>query len=597
MSRADRESGGSQEALVALREREADLLHKLEAFQKIGVAFASSLNLGPLLDAIVEHVTQLLDAERCTLYILDRNSRKLWCSLPPEAGGGEFRVSLGEGIVGLVAETSRSVNLKDAHQDPRFDPSYEEKTGFRTTSLLCVPLVDYRQRITGVVEVLNKRCGYFSVEDQQILEAVAAQAAMSISNSKMYLDAVGKNLEIQDAQERLRAKMEELDILYRIEQEMNRTDDLDTLLAQIVRHAVSTIPAQVGAVALSESEQEVVTLFWSNEEAAQQLRVPAGEGVVGQVARHGRTVVANDLEVGSELKGIVAKRLRREPRSVLCVPLSIKGASAGALAMYNKTGGRSQFVAEDMKLLTLIAAQVSRAIQRARERESELRANRLATVGQLLSGVLHDYKTPMSIISGYAQLMVAEEDESEREEYAASIRKQIDMLGNMTGEILAFARGESNLLVRRVQLNKFVDEVSELLRGEFAGREVELHVEASYLGPMRMDEVKFRRGRVQPGPQRARGDAGGRGLYDGGGRRRRGRRGRVHLPGRRAGRARGDPRPSVRELRDQREEERNRSRVGDRQADRRRARGAYPLRLGARRGHDLRDPAASPGAE
>ena len=483
----------AEQRLAAAAERERVHEEKLRYFQEIGLALASTLNLEPLLDRIVSHVRELLDAEQCLLFILDHNRGELWAKIPQGGQEREIRVRLGEGIVGLVAQSDRGLNLKDARKHPQFLERYDELTGFTTRSLLCQPLMNYQQRIIGVVQVLNKKSGYFTVDDEKLLAAVAAQAAMSVSNSKLYLDAVGKNIELLDTQARLHAKMEELDILFRIEQELTSTDDLDTLLSSIVRHAVGAVPAEVGAVALSEGSFDVVTLCRARESDAERLRLPAGEGVIGRVARTGKGVTANHLERDPELAGVVADRLQREPSSVACVPIVIEGDAVGALAMYNKTGSRRYFNADDEKLLTLIAGQAAKAVERARARESEIKANRLATVGQLLSGVLHDLRGPMSIISGYARLMSLEDDADERADFAISIQKQIRMLDQMTREILAFARGESILLVRKVILSSLLDEMAELLRGEFAARGVELRVEPGYRGPLWVDETKLRR--------------------------------------------------------------------------------------------------------
>lgn len=505
------------EAETRLRDaarREAAQERRLQAFQEIGTVLASTLNQDPLLDRIVVHVARLLEADRCLLYILDRTRNEVWARLPEGTGELEVRMRVGDGIAGLVARSGRGLNLKDAYKHPQFDPAYDQLTGYHTRSMLCQPLLNYQRRIVGVIQVLNKRgsedvapgtpgtpdhaAGYFTVEDERLLEAVAAQAAMSIENSRLYLETVGKNLELMDTQARLRAKVEELDVLFRIEQELTRTDDLDTLLTGIVRHAVEAVPSEVGAVALSEGSQEIVTLCRSRQEDARRVRLAAGEGVLGRVARGGRSVLLGEPDVPgaldvSALAPAVRDELRKPLVSVACVPLVSKGQSIGALAMYNKSGSPRTFSPDDVKLLTLIAGQTTKAIQRAREREHELNANRLATVGQLLSGVLHDIRTPMSIISGYAQLMASEEDPAERDEYAASIRKQISMLDQMTREILAYARGERTLLIRKVLLPKFVEEAAELLREEFAGRKVALEIQQDYRGMLWMDETKLRR--------------------------------------------------------------------------------------------------------
>ena len=83
------------------------------------------------------------------------------------------------------------------------------------------------------------------------------------------------------------------------------------------------------------------------------------------------------------------------------------------------------------------------------------RSERLTTIGRLLSGVMHDMRTPLTVISGYVQLMATATDAAQRAEHARLILKQFDLLSAMQREVLEFARGEKSVLVRKVYLQKF----------------------------------------------------------------------------------------------------------------------------------------------
>src|SRR5262249_15257670 len=163
----------------------------------------------------------------------------------------------------------------------------------------------------------------------------------------------------------------------------------------------------------------------------------------------------------------------------------------GVIELLDKQG--AGFDDEDLKLLVLIAGQASRAIQIARAKEERLNQSRLASIGQMLAGVLHDLKTPMTIVSGYAQLMAQIDDGEQRAQYVEQILKQFDSMSAMTREVLAFARGESNLLVRKVFLHKFLAEVERHLGHEFAGKGVKLVIDAAYRGVAWFDEQKVMR--------------------------------------------------------------------------------------------------------
>src|SRR5262249_35085291 len=118
--------------------------------------------------------------------------------------------------------------------------------------------------------------------------------------------------------------------------------------------------------------------------------------------------------------------------------------------------GASPWGDEDLKLLILIAAQAAGAIGLARRRSEQSNRDRLASIGRMLAGLLHDLKTPMTIISGYAQLMASCDDGAQRDSYVDQIQRQFDLMSGMTRDVLAFARGDTDLVVRKVYVNRFV---------------------------------------------------------------------------------------------------------------------------------------------
>src|SRR6185312_7527240 len=128
-----------------------------------------------------------------------------------------------------------------------------------------------------------------------------------------------------------------------------------------------------------------------------------------------------------------------------------------------KTREGSQWSEVDLRLLVLIASQAAGAIACARQRNEQSKTDRLASMGRMLAGLLHDLKTPMTIISGYGQLMAASDDAAQREQYVEQIQRQFDLMAGMTREVLAFARGDTDLVVRKVYVNKFAEELTTQL--------------------------------------------------------------------------------------------------------------------------------------
>jgi signal transduction histidine kinase len=188
----------------------------------------------------------------------------------------------------------------------------------------------------------------------------------------------------------------------------------------------------------------------------------------------------------------VADQVGYHPRSVLCVPLLLEEGT-GAIELLNKSQGRAGFTQDDLKLASVIAGHVSTAIGLAQTRQRREHEERLTTIGQLLSSVVHDLRGPMTVISGYARYLREEDDVGRRGEESDAILRQVEAVNAMAQEILAFARGEENLLVRKVYLKTFFSELAETLRSELEGTGIDLELDLQDRGVAWLDQHKIRR--------------------------------------------------------------------------------------------------------
>jgi putative methionine-R-sulfoxide reductase with GAF domain len=145
-------------------------------------------DLGQLLSSIMREAARLVRAERATLYLLNQAAGELISYIAQEAEVHEIRLPVGRGVAGHVAATGRAVNLPNAYASEHFDPSWDRRTGFRTRSMLCVPMRDHAGRITGVLQALNCRAGSFSEADQSLLTLFASHAAIAIENARLHDD-------------------------------------------------------------------------------------------------------------------------------------------------------------------------------------------------------------------------------------------------------------------------------------------------------------------------------------------------------------------------------------------------------------------------
>ena len=153
-------------------------------------AISSELNLEPLLQKIMKVTTELLDSDRSTLFLYDKKTKELWSRVAQGLKSKEIRFPIHLGIAGSVFTTGKTINIPDAYEDPRFNPEVDKKTGYRTKSILCMPVVNREGLIIGVTQVLNKIGGPFTEQDEQRLRSFSAQASVSIENAQLFDDVL-----------------------------------------------------------------------------------------------------------------------------------------------------------------------------------------------------------------------------------------------------------------------------------------------------------------------------------------------------------------------------------------------------------------------
>ena len=165
----------------------------IEDFRKlldVARALAAPLDLKTLLSRIVDAARDLLQAERGSVFLHDAASGELYTTVA--TGSGEIRVPQGRGIVGECAQHRQVVNVPDCYADPRFDPTFDKQSGFRTRCLLAVPLVGHDDALVGVMQVLNKRGGPFAGDDEAVATALAAQCAVALQRQRLLHELVAK---------------------------------------------------------------------------------------------------------------------------------------------------------------------------------------------------------------------------------------------------------------------------------------------------------------------------------------------------------------------------------------------------------------------
>lgn len=160
------------------------LIDRLKRTLQSASAFAGIRDSETLLERIAEEATRLLDCDRASIFLWDRERRELVACPALGVEGNTLRVSDSAGIVGDVIRTGRSVNVEDAYDDPRFNQRVDKESGYRTRNMLCGPLRDVEGELIGAFEVINKHQGSFIAEDEEILAQLGLQAAIAVQNAR-----------------------------------------------------------------------------------------------------------------------------------------------------------------------------------------------------------------------------------------------------------------------------------------------------------------------------------------------------------------------------------------------------------------------------
>jgi HD-GYP domain-containing protein (c-di-GMP phosphodiesterase class II) len=159
---------------------------KLDLILDVTRRLMSITDLDALLRDMAQATTKLLEADRATIFIVDREKNELWSRVALGAGVGEIRLAIGVGIAGTVAATGETINIPDAYADPRFNPEPDKRSGYRTRSLLTFPMTGQNGRVIGVFQVVNKKGGeHFTSDDEETLSSLGASAAVAVENAQL----------------------------------------------------------------------------------------------------------------------------------------------------------------------------------------------------------------------------------------------------------------------------------------------------------------------------------------------------------------------------------------------------------------------------
>lgn len=158
--------------------------NQLELILEVGQAFNSVIDVDRLLALIADRTRKLLEAERCSIFVVNIDEQVLWTQAA--TGSDRIEIPINSGIAGAVAMTGDIVNIPDAYADLRFNPEVDRKSGFRTRHILCGPMYNSKGETIGVFQLLNSLAGGFKKIDEKLLSALSGFAGNALENALLY---------------------------------------------------------------------------------------------------------------------------------------------------------------------------------------------------------------------------------------------------------------------------------------------------------------------------------------------------------------------------------------------------------------------------
>jgi signal transduction histidine kinase len=181
---------------------------QLTALLRLQQDLALEGNVDRVLNRIVDTAKTMLHCERATLYVVDREKNELWSRVATESELTEIRLPLdGRGLAAEVARTGRLLRIDAPYEDPRFDPSVDARSGFRTRSMLVAPIDARDRRRLGVLQAVNDRDGAFQEDDERFVQALAGSAGVALEFVELSEELAAERLRVVKVAEEERHRL------------------------------------------------------------------------------------------------------------------------------------------------------------------------------------------------------------------------------------------------------------------------------------------------------------------------------------------------------------------------------------------------------
>jgi signal transduction histidine kinase len=406
----------------ALKER----ANQLEIINQVTFSLASTLELDPLLEIILDKAMELLATEAGTFMLALPDTGELEFRVVKGPASKDLignRLPVGTGLSGTAAQTGRPVLVNNVQDDKRWFSQVADDATYATNSILTVPLIR-QNTVLGVLQVINKQNGVpFDEDDQQLLMTFSGQAVVAIENARL----------LSQTDLALQKSVDELSLLQQLDRDLNTTLDLDHVLNITLERMMGICSGTAGAIVLVNEERRPYSIFsLGYDESFQGQSDPeilAG-GIVGKVIRTGKPHITGNVH--EEDTYIAASYATH---SQMTLPLFSKQNLIGIIAV--EADRIDAFNPYDVETAVRVANHAAVAIANAILYDQVNEANQAKS--EFVTMVSHELKTPMTAIRGYVDLMLSgmggdlsDQQHNFLETIAANIRRMSQQIQDLT---------------------------------------------------------------------------------------------------------------------------------------------------------------------
>jgi len=422
--------------------------YQLSTLNDLTRQLTSTLELEPLLQNILENAVSILNCEAGSLFLVDENTDDLIFKVtvgPPSSSEliGQ-RVPAGSGIVGRAAQQRGAVVENQAQTSPRHFIGADRQTGFTSKSLLAVPLL-FKDRVIGVIEVVNRKDGLpFIEDDQTLLSAFANQAAVAIENARLFT--------LTDQE--LASRVEELSVMQRIDRELNASLEIGRAMRITLEWAMRQSKAEAGLIGMLGNEK---------------LRVMAEQGYGDLNGRFADGLLTLDMPAAEmAMKTSQPQQVSLQAESEdsilpgahtqIVIPIRRETDVIGMLLLESVSDSQ-----QDVAFLNRLSDHAAIAISNAQLYEEVQQANEAKS--EFVSFVAHELKNPMTSIKGYTELLAAGavgEINEMQTNFLHTIRSNVERMSTLVSDLNDNSKIEAGRLrldYKAVDLSDVVDEV------------------------------------------------------------------------------------------------------------------------------------------